>query len=226
MSRDLARHVMKQVRDSQRPRVVFIGLPAIKTDEEGFPIVPSYRLIEDGDEVVNAVCWCLYYLKWHYHGALEGKPGSGNGHRVAQCLNRESPYLTSQKDGDILEEVGTITSADMKAYERDAEHQARMDNKCLAVLYHRDPKMGKMSRVLAYRQFEKLVERLHRIQSSGRCMANYDVSFIPIGANMPGLCRETPMPAIEFPALVEKADQEQACRAQRIEHDARISYFV
>jgi len=198
---------MKQVKESQRPRVVFTELPAMKTDEDGFPIVPSYRLIGESPKVVNVVCWCRYCLKWHYHGALDGEPGSANGHRVAHCLNRESPYLTSQNGGYILEEVGTITSEDMKEYEREAKHQARLDNKCLAVIYHSNPKTGRRARVHTYQQFDKLLERLHRMQASGRFMERYAVSYVPRGATRPGLRRETPIPATEFLALVEKADQ-------------------
>jgi hypothetical protein len=113
-----------QREDSRRTPVVFVGLPPLRTDEEGYPVVDSYRVLGDGAEVVNVVFWCRYCLRWHYHGAGNGQPGDGDGHRVAHCINRTSLYLTGDRHGYILEDVGTITAREMREYERAAKRQA------------------------------------------------------------------------------------------------------
>ena len=53
------------------------------TTADGTPILPA---IPSADGVTLRV-WCKYCGCWHTHGAATG------GHRVAHCVNLDSPYL-------------------------------------------------------------------------------------------------------------------------------------
>jgi len=65
------------------------------------PILKCYPI---GDGLVKA--WCPFCNKWHIHGYPEKIKSGDIGHRVAHCINDESPfditgydlYLISKKD--------------------------------------------------------------------------------------------------------------------------------
>src|SRR6266478_4930613 len=103
---------MKPLSNTQRPRVLFAGLPALQLDPEGYPIVPAYRLVDAEGIVVQVVFWGRYCLRWHLHGAGDGTPGAGNGHRVAHCHSQQSQYTSRPPCGYILDDIGTITPAE------------------------------------------------------------------------------------------------------------------
>jgi hypothetical protein len=83
------------------------------------PTLPAYRT-SDGLLLV----WCAHCIRWHQHGGCDGtctsrrrsrgaavyqgepchcQPGTGDGHRVAHCADRSSPYADS---GYYLKETG------------------------------------------------------------------------------------------------------------------------
>ena len=62
------------------------------------PIVPAIPTSRGG----QLKMWCPYCRAWHHHGRGSGKPGSGDGARVAHCTNLNSPYHMT---GYYLKEV-------------------------------------------------------------------------------------------------------------------------
>lgn len=82
------------------------------------PVLDGYR---DG---ICLMTWCDHERRWHQHGVCDGTcpstlrlglqpgrdfecpPGSADGHRVAHCGCRHSPY---REDGYRVREVGPFT---------------------------------------------------------------------------------------------------------------------
>lgn len=69
--------------------------PLVAYDREGYPLLAAEQ-----DENGALRVWCRYCSTWHRHGR-------GYGHRVAHCLNPESPY---RRTGYILVAEGAATS--------------------------------------------------------------------------------------------------------------------
>lgn len=57
--------------------------------------IPTIKVTESKKKKGYVVFWCEFCNKFHYHG------NKALGHRVAHCINENSPYYSS---GYILEE--------------------------------------------------------------------------------------------------------------------------
>jgi hypothetical protein len=83
---------------------------------ETCPVLDAFRYTSPRQEV-SLVVWCVPCGKWHWHGA-GARPGDGDGHRLAHCINEQSPYT---RGGYVLHEVGTITAREMREQPRTAK---------------------------------------------------------------------------------------------------------
>jgi len=72
-----------------------------KIRKDGIPIVKAFKIGK------SVKFWCPFCNRWHIHG---GEPDrQWEGHRVAHCINEQSPY---KETGYILKRY---TQAELKA---------------------------------------------------------------------------------------------------------------
>ncbi|EEM92710.1 hypothetical protein bthur0013_59400 [Bacillus thuringiensis IBL 200] len=60
----------------------------LNKDDRSLPVLLAYERDESG----NLAVWCPYCACWHLHG-------QGDGHRMAHCQNRRSPF---KKTGYVI----------------------------------------------------------------------------------------------------------------------------